>query len=256
MGEGKSQKTITKPTLLYEDDDVLVVDKPAGVLVHADGRESDGLTLVDWFLARCPEARGVGEETRSQDGAVLERSGIVHRLDRDTSGVVILAKRATAYDHLKAQFHDRLAKKEYQAFVYGEIKHKQMVIDRPIGRSARDFRLRSAERGARGRLRDAVTEVTLLDSGVVEGEKFSYLSLRPITGRTHQLRVHLKAIDRPIVGDQLYAGKRLEQSYNLAFTRLALHAHQLTIILQNGEQKTFTAPLPTAFEVAAKRIAK
>ncbi|MFN3188195.1 MAG: RluA family pseudouridine synthase [Candidatus Paceibacteria bacterium] len=244
------------PTIIYEDGDVLVIDKPHGMLVHEDGFAPHEGTVVAWFLDRAPTARGVGEVTLSPKGVVLERSGVVHRLDRDTSGVMVLAKTPEAHAHLKEQFHDRLAKKEYRALVYGKVTDKWGTIDRPIGRSARDFRLRSAEQGARGTLRDAVTHYECLKYGEYKGENFSYLSLKPKTGRTHQLRVHLKAIDRPIVGDALYAGKKLEQSSNLELTRLALHAYNLELTLLNGQKTIFTAPMPAYLEEASNRLAE
>jgi 23S rRNA pseudouridine1911/1915/1917 synthase len=240
-------------SILFENDDVLVIDKPAGVLVHnADGSREE--TIVDWFIARSPKVQGVGEPQNSQKGEPLERSGVVHRLDRETSGVLILAKTQEAHAHLKQQFHDRLAKKEYRAFVYGALREQWGTIDRPIGRSAKDFRLRSAQHGARGMLRPALTHWERIGGGQYEGEHFSYLRLRPQTGRTHQLRVHLLAIGRPIVGDTLYAPRMVETSNNLGFVRLALHAHILEIALPGGEPERFIAPLPVAFEEAAEKL--
>lgn len=243
------------PTIIYEDNTMIVVDKPYGLLVHEDGKSTEP-TLVDWFLERCPEAKGVGESTTSPDGQVLERSGVVHRLDRETSGVMVLAKTSDAHTHLKAQFHDRLAKKEYRAFVYGRLHERWGTINRPIGRSAKDFRLRSAQRGARGLLRSAVTDWERIASGEYEGESYSYVKLIPKTGRTHQLRVHLKAIDRPIVQDVLYAAHKFETANNLGLTRLALHAHILEITTPNGQRERFIAPVPHEFEFAAERIAE
>lgn len=240
--------------IIFENDDVLVINKPVGLMVHADGHNKDE-TVVDWFLERIPEARGVGELGKSNKGEELERSGVVHRLDRDTSGVMILAKTQDAFEHLKSQFHDRRVKKEYRAFVYGRMNEKWGTVLRPIGRSSKDFRLRSAQRGAKGILRDAVTDWELIGQGEYEGEPFAYVKLLPKTGRTHQLRVHLKAIDRPIVGDELYSGKKREQSNNLGFTRLALHAHTLELILPDGSQGRFVAPVPIEFDRAADRIA-
>jgi len=242
------------PIVLYEDGGVLVVSKPYGMLVHEDWQPSTSPTLVDWFLLREPSARGVGEQTVTAQGKVLERSGVVHRLDRETSGVMILAKTAEAHAHLKIQFHDRLANKEYRAFVYGRMHEKWGTIDRPIGRSAQNFKLRSAQRGAKGTLRPAVTDWERIASGEYEGENFSYLKLMPKTGRTHQLRVHLKANDRPIVQDPLYSGKLRHQSNNLGLNRLALHAHILEIELPTGQTERFIAPVPHEFELAAERI--
>lgn len=251
-----NENEIVVPAILYEDDDVVVIDKPHGMLVHEDGFTQHEGTVVAWLLKRAPQAQGVGEVTLSPKGAPLERSGVVHRLDRDTSGVMVLAKTPEAHTHLKEQFHDRLAKKEYRALVYGKVQDQWGTIDRPIGRSARDFRLRSAEQGARGTLRDAVTHYECLKSGEYKGENFSYVALKPKTGRTHQLRVHFKAIDRPIVGDTLYAGKKLEQSNNLKLNRLALHAYNLELTLLNGQKTIFTAPLPADLEEASNRLAE
>jgi len=239
--------------ILYENDAVVVINKPAGVFVHEDGSNA-GETVADWLLGRVPAAAGVGEPGKAKDGTPLERSGIVHRLDADTSGVLILAKTQDAYEHLKKQFHDRLVKKEYRAFVYGHMRDRWGTIDRPIGRSAQDHRRRSAERGAKGTLRDAITDWECVGMGEYEGEPFSYVKLKPKTGRTHQLRVHLKAIGRPIVGDALYAGKKFEVSNNLELERLALHAHILNLELPSGEEQRFIAPVPLSFEEAADRI--
>lgn len=243
-----------EPTVLYESDDVLVIDKPVGLLVHADGK-TDASTVVDWFLTRCPEAKGVGEQTNDQAGNELNRSGIVHRLDRETSGVMILAKTQKAYEHLKYQFHERLVLKEYRALVYGRINDRWGTINRPIGRSAKDYRRRSAERGAKGVLREAITEFERVGMGEYNDEAFSYVKLFPKTGRTHQLRAHLRAIDRPIVGDTLYGAHLAERSNHLDLDRLALHAHILEIMLPNKQTERFIAPVPSSLEQAAERIA-
>lgn len=241
--------------VLYEDDEVVVINKPAGVIVHEDGVTTES-SVVDWLLRRTPSAAGVGETAVSKAGAPLERSGVVHRLDRETSGVMILAKTAAAHEWLKQQFKDRKVEKEYRAFVYGRLNDRWGTINRPIGRSTKDHRRWSAERGAKGVLREAITEFERIAVGEYEGESFSYVTLRPRTGRTHQLRVHLRALDRPIVGDALYASHKLPLSNNLALSRLALHAHRLELTLMNGEQERFIAPLPLEFDLAAERIAE
>jgi 23S rRNA pseudouridine1911/1915/1917 synthase len=245
-----------EPTILFENDDVLVVSKPAGLLVHEDDESVAADTVVGWALRLYPTMQGVGEPGKSPKGKVLERSGVVHRLDRDTSGIMILAKTSAAYDHLKLQFSERRVYKEYRAFVYGRVHDRWGTIDRPIGRSVKDFRLRSAQKGAKGLLRPAVTDYERIGVGEYENESFSYIKLIPKTGRTHQLRVHLKAIDRPIVGDRLYAPTFVERSNNLDLTRLALHAHVLEVILPHGESERFVSPVPQVFEEAAERIAE
>lgn len=241
--------------IIFENTDVLVINKPIGVLVHGDGVSTD-TTVVDWFLARCPEAYGVGEPGVTKTGESIERSGVVHRLDRDTSGVLILAKTPVAFTHLKAQFHDRLAKKEYRALVYGAMRERWGTINKKIGRSPSDHRQRSAMPGARGTMREAVTDWECIGQGQIEGEHFSYVKLLPKTGRTHQLRVHLRAIDRPIVGDPLYAETQLGVSHNLGLTRMALHAHVLELTLPDGSRERFIAPVPSELERAAERIAE
>jgi len=242
------------PIVIFENEDIMVVDKPSGLLVHGEGRDSQG-TLVEWFLNRVPSAQGVGEPRIGKDGEEIERSGVVHRLDRDTSGVIILAKNQPAFDHLKLAFQARKAKKVYEALVYGLMKERWGTISRPIGRSKKDWRRRSAERGARGHLRDAITGWERITSGQYEGENFSHIRLKPETGRTHQLRVHLKAISRPIVGDQLYGDNLINKSNNLGLERLALHATTLTLILPSGEEQTFHSPLPGELKAAAALIA-
>lgn len=238
------------PSVLFENSDVMVINKPSGMRVHDDGHR-EGQTVAEWFLDNVPDAKGVGESQNLQDGTLVERSGIVHRLDRDTSGVMILAKQQEAYLHLKKQFHDRIAKKEYRAFVYGLMKEKWGTIDRPIGRSAKDPRMRSAQRGAKGVLREAVTDWELIGQSYTH----AYVKLKPRTGRMHQLRVHLKAIDRPIVMDPLYATDHHRTTMDtLGFDRLALHAHYLELVLPGGEERRFIAPLPEVFERAAEKL--
>lgn len=244
---------MTEPVIIFENDDVLVINKPSGLRVHGDGFATQE-TVVDWFLERVPEARGVGEPRLGKDGKEIERSGIVHRLDGDTSGVMVLTKNQEAFENLKIQFKDRTVKKEYRALVYGLMSEKWGTIDRPIGRSARDFRMRSAQRGAKGTIREATTNWECLSKGEYKDEPYSYLKLIPETGRMHQLRVHLKAVDRPIVCDALYAGKKIEQSNNLGLNRLALHAHVLVFVLPSGGREKFEAPIPPEFAEAVALI--
>jgi len=236
--------------IIFENEEVIVINKPVGILVHADGRREEE-TIVDWFMEHCPSAKDVGETQILANGTEIMRPGVVHRLDRETSGVMILAKTQPAFLYLKKQFHDQKAQKEYRAFVYGPMKELHGTIERPIGRSVKDFRLRSAERGARGKTRNAITNWELL----TQNAEYAYLRVLPKTGRTHQIRVHLKAIGRPIVGDTLYATEAQLALLDLGIGRLALHAHKLTIALPKGEQETFVAPLPESFEAARQHIA-
>jgi 23S rRNA pseudouridine1911/1915/1917 synthase len=254
--ENANDATALEPTIIYEDDDVLVINKPEGWIVHEDGKTKDAPVVVEWFLRRTPLVSGVGEVGYSPKGVELNRSGVVHRLDRDTSGILILAKTQDAHQFLKQQFKDRNVYKEYRAFVHGRIHDRWGTINRPIGRSNRDHRLRSAMKGAKGELREAITDLERIGVGEYGSESFSYLKLVPKTGRTHQLRVHLRAIDRPIVNDELYAAHVTPKSNNLGLSRMALHAHVLELTLPNGHNERFIAPVPQAFEEAAERIAE
>lgn len=242
------------PEILYEDADCVVVNKPTGLMVHSDGRAS-GPFLADWVVERYPEAHNVGDPMTGPDGAPLNRAGIVHRLDRDTSGALIIAKTAAAHAFLKTQFQDRSVAKKYLAFVWGEMKEEFGTISRPIGRSGSDFRKWSAQRGTRGETRHAETYWTRLWTGTsaVSGpegtavEKFSLILAEPKTGRTHQIRVHMNAVHHPVVGDALYAPKR---PMALGFARLALHSEELSFTAPSGAKVSVRAPLPLDFSRA------
>lgn len=230
------------PTILFETDHELVIDKPSGLLVHPTGRSqtSNEPTLVDWIIEHYPDSSDVGEPWEREDGTVIHRSGIVHRLDRETSGVMVVAKTNDGFQNLKQQFKDRTVEKIYNCFVYGHLPTKEGTIDRPIGKSAKDFRLWSAQRGARGTMRDAITDYTV----VAELPEASFLEVSLRTGRTHQIRVHMKAIHHPIVCDLLYAPK---QPCILDFDRLALHARKIGFVSVSGERVEVEAPLPSIF---------
>lgn len=225
-------------SILYEDSDVVAVAKPAGLITHADGRTKEE-TAEDWFKEKYPEAAG----------------GYVHRLDRDTSGALVFAKNAVAYEFLRKAFHDHEVKKTYLAFVYGVLKEKKGVIDFDIGRSRKDFRLRSAQPKAKGRLREALTRYEVIG----EAEGYALLKMSPETGRTHQIRVHLKAIHHPIVGDKLYATGFFKSEAiakkpksrgaphhpaALGIKRLGLHASELDLPLPSGGRTHIKAPIP------------
>jgi 23S rRNA pseudouridine1911/1915/1917 synthase len=244
--------------ILFENDDYLAINKPAGLVVHPDGRTKE-MTVTEWLLKKYPHLKEVGEPLTLASGEVIFRPGIVHRIDRDTSGVLIITKTQEAFEFLKAQFHDRELKKIYHAFVYGEMKSEDGTIDRPIGRSRSDFRLYSAQRGAKGEMRDALTNYKLLARTHLNGpegearvaEGFSYIEVAPKTGRTHQIRVHFKAINHPIVADRLYAPKRTP---GLGFNRLALHARSIEFLDQNRQIIKVEAPFPPDFEAAIAEI--
>jgi 23S rRNA pseudouridine1911/1915/1917 synthase len=247
-----------EPTIIYESDELLVIDKPAGLMVHGDGKGHQEETLADWLLATYPNMANVGESWTAPDGTPVPRPGIVHRLDRDTSGVMLVAKTESMYRYLKRQFQDRNVRKEYRALVYGNIKEDRGSFHWTIGRDKRGVGRRAVGTAARGETREAHTDFAVLD----RKHGFTYVSLFPHTGRTHQIRVHLKAAQRPIVCDALYApGRLLEEtkeadgSCALGMKRLALHAYRVTVRLPGGEEKTFEAPLPADMAGALARFA-
>lgn len=231
--------------VIYEDDDIVAINKPAGVMTHPDGHSKDE-TASDWFAAHYPASATVGEMQRLTDGTEIARPGVVHRLDRDTSGVLVFAKTPEAHARLKEAFQNRQAKKTYLAFVYGVPKEPKGVIDFAIGRSRKDFRLRSAQPKAKGQLREAITRYEVVgDIGT-----HALIKLMPETGRTHQIRVHLKAIHRPVVCDPLYAEGR---PCDLGLTSLGLHAYRIEVPGKEGPI-SITAPLPETMKAAAARF--
>ena len=230
-----------EPTILYEDKEVLAINKPAELVVHSDGKTTEK-TLVDWVMQKYPEIEGVGEPGKTASGETVPRPGIVHRLDRETSGVMLIAKTPKSFENLKNQFKNHEIQKKYHAFVFGDLK-KEGTIDRPIGRSSKDFRAWSAQRGARGEMREAVTEYKVLN----HKKDYSLVEVSPKTGRTHQIRVHFKAINYPLVGDKLYAPNR---DNTLGFLRTALHSQEITWTDLKGKSHTVSSPYPADFASA------
>jgi 23S rRNA pseudouridine1911/1915/1917 synthase len=239
---------ILTPNILFEDDEVIVIDKPAGLVVHGDGR-TDESTLADWILEYCPYIGGVGESWQTESGQVMPRPGIVHRLDRETSGVMVVAKTQESFENLKEQFKNREVKKEYRAIVNGTFKDdvESGVIDKPIGKSPSDFRKWSAQPGARGALREALTEYEIISRVGVGNDGYAYISAKPHTGRTHQIRVHLKAIHHSVLGDKLYGAKRVH-NIGTKVPRTMLHAHSLSFKNLSGETGVHIANIPQDFK--------
>ncbi len=238
-GKGVMENSKNKIEIIFEDDDIVAVNKPSGIAVHEDGRTKE-YVLTDWIREKFPEIVGVGEEMTLQNGSVIDRPGIVHRLDKDTSGILLIAKTQDSFLFLKKQFQDRKIQKEYRAFLYGEIKNPHGTINKTIGRSRKDFRLWTAGSNKGGKLREAVTKWTR----IVSKNDFSYVVFEPKTGRTHQIRVHAKAIGHPVVCDKKYAQKK---ECELGFNRLALHAHAISFKHPNGEKLILEANLPEDF---------
>ena len=244
--------------VLYEDESCIFINKPAGISVHGDGKSGEH-TLADWILINHPTLAAVGEPMMMRIGKediTVPKPGIVHRLDKDTSGVMLLAKTHAAYEFFKQQFQEREIKKTYHCFVYGWPKEDTVHIALAIGRDSGNIRKWTVEKAARGMMREAVTDISVLKrfgnrayegKGSTEEGTYSFVEARPRTGRTHPIRVHLRSINHPIVADSLYAPKR---DVALGFTRQALHARELTLALPSGKTVTVQAPYPPDFEAA------
>ncbi|MEK7135234.1 MAG: RluA family pseudouridine synthase [Patescibacteria group bacterium] len=231
-------------SILYEDPDIVVINKPSGLVVHSDGRTKED-TVVDWVKEKYPEAMSVGEPIELKNGASIERPGIVHRIDRETSGILVIAKTEVGFDCLKAQFQNREIEKVYHLFAHGLVKEDRGSITRPIGKSSSDFRKWSAQRGAKGEMRDALTYFEVLKRS--PELNVSFVEAKPKTGRTHQIRVHFQALQHPVIGDNLYAGGKGKL---LGFERTALHARRIAFSNVSGEKIVVEAPYPEDFERA------
>lgn len=215
--------------VIYIDENVIVVNKPAGMVVHPGAGNAQD-TLVNAILHRWPEIARVGE---------AERPGIVHRLDKDTSGVLILARNETAYSWLVRQFKSRKTKKTYLALVDGEPPSPTGRIETSIGRDEKIRQRMAVVYGDKGK--KAITEYYTLESF----RDHTLLEVQLLTGRTHQIRVHLAFLGCPVAGDQIY-GRRKK---SLDLPRFFLHAHKLTVKLPGDEEPTeFTAPLAADLE--------
>lgn len=214
--------------VVYEDDDLIVIDKPAGMVVHPAAGHPGG-TLVNAVLAHAPDLEGVGDE---------QRPGIVHRLDRGTSGLIVVAKNDRAHRHLQKQFKDRAAQKLYLALVVGKPPTPTGRIEAPIGRDPKNRQRMAVTTGASGR--DAVTVYRTIESF----KQFTLLEAEPKTGRTHQIRVHLTFLGCPIAGDPLYATPRSVGMKLPGLHRQFLHATRLTLALPSGVVRAFDSPLP------------
>lgn len=220
-------------TVIYEDEDLLVIDKPAGLTVHpAPGHPSH--TLVNAILAHCPGLTMNNE---------VMRPGIVHRLDKDTSGLIVIAKNDSAREYLVAQFKSRTVTKRYLVLVKGRLSPEQGIVEAPIGRDPhRRQRMAIVEAG-----KEAVTQYQVrkyLDD-------YTLVEVSPLTGRTHQIRIHLSAIGHPVVGDPIYGIKSAH------LDRQFVHAYRLGFRLPSTKQyQEFTSPLPADLEQALEHLAR
>ncbi|MEI7425820.1 MAG: RluA family pseudouridine synthase [Candidatus Moraniibacteriota bacterium] len=225
-----------KLSIIFSDENIIVINKPAGMQVHPDDNQKEN-TLVNYLMAQFPEIEGVCDETK--EGKL--RPGIVHRLDKDTSGVIVIAKNIETFTELKRQFQDKEIEKKYQAIVYGVPSPAEDIIKKSLARSADYRRQVVAGRKTRTKIREAITEFRTLKT---LDDNFALLEVSPKTGRMHQIRVHLTFIGHPIVGDKKYflrGIKRLDSA-----RRQLLHAQSISFTLF-GNTYDFSSPLPADF---------
>jgi 23S rRNA pseudouridine1911/1915/1917 synthase len=226
-----------KLKIVYEDDNILVIDKPAGLLIHPT-EKMETKTLAAGLLARFPEIKNVGESPL--------RPGIVHRLDKNVSGLILVCKTQRAFDFFKKKFQARKIKKIYTALVHGKMERVEGTIDLPIARSKTKGKMavKSQEQGGK----EAITSYTVTK----QFNNFSLLEVEILTGRTHQIRAHFNAIQHPVVGDKLYTQKWVKEKMEL--DRPFLHASYLSFKNLDGKKLEFKSKLPAKLQKILKDL--
>jgi 23S rRNA pseudouridine1911/1915/1917 synthase len=226
----------SEPTVLYEDKDLLLVNKPAGWLVHGvyhkGEAKHDEETLVDWIAKKYPEVKDIGD-------VPAQRGGIVHRLDRETSGVMVIARTQESFAYLKKLFQTRDIHKTYRALVWGRVKADHGVIDKPISIIDGSVK-RTVFKGKMSR--EAVTEYRVIKRYATDDgrDKLTLVEVSPKTGRTHQIRVHFSSLGHSVVGDKLYGKKGSLAGLERQF----LHAYKIEFISPSGKKITGVSELP------------
>ncbi len=218
--------------IVYEDEDVVVLNKQAGISVHPSENEPTG-TLVDALLMCYPELKGVGEDPI--------RPGIVHRLDKDTSGLLVIAKNQKAFEFLKKEWQDGRVVKKYLALVWGHPKEEGEIISE-LARSPKDFRRRIVVNPGKNKDKKITGKLAITEYKVVKKyDNFSLVEVYPKTGRMHQIRVHMASIGHPVAGDKIYGGKEKNPE---GLGRHFLHAFYLSFALPDGKRLALEADLP------------
>lgn len=223
--------------IIYQDNDLIIIDKPAGLTVHPTKPEQTN-TLVDQLISDYPEIKKVGDDPL--------RPGIIHRLDKDTSGLIIIAKNNKSFQSLKKQFQERKVIKKYLALVYGKVKDDRGTVTKSISFSKKDYKKRSA-------LLDNKSKSAWTEYQVIQRfDDYTLLEVLPKTGRTHQIRIHLKSIGHPIVGDKQYKFKR--QKTITGLSRQFLHAQYLKFNMLDGKIAEFKSELPKDLETILLKL--
>lgn len=216
---------------IFENENFLIIDKPSGLVVHPYDHSIEE-TLLTFLENYSPSIFTINNEKKLMDGRTISLGGLVHKLDRDTSGVMVIAKNTQTFDEIKQQFTSHTTKKIYVALVGGVVVEESFRIDGPLGRNKKDYKQSVNPTNPRGELREAITDVKML----TRGEDMTLVELSPITGRTHQLRAHMAHIGHPIIGDRAY-GSTMESP------RIMLHAQRLSFTLL-GKDYTFEVEPP------------
>ena len=218
--------------VIYEDDDIIVVNKPKGLVVHPANGNPDG-TLVNAIMAICKDSlSGIGGEIRP---------GIVHRLDKDTSGLLIVAKNDKAHINMSEQIKDRKVKKTYVALVRGQVPENEATINMPIGRSTKDRKKMAVTKNGK----EAVTHFKVIGRYTTKNASYTLLEIKIDTGRTHQIRVHMAEIGHPVIGDMVYSNGKNE----FGIEGQCLHARKLEFKHPiTGKEMKLEAPLPEYFQ--------
>jgi 23S rRNA pseudouridine1911/1915/1917 synthase len=231
-----------EPEIIFENDDFLVVNKPSGLIVHGAPHIKQ-TTLADWLLKKYPKLKRVGEDKY--------RPGIMHRLDKEASGLLVIAKNNESFFHFKKQFQQRLVDKEYIALVYGEVSKESDSINFSIKRSAAGYRQAALPEGYEegiedaGDSRDALTEFKVIK----RFQNYTLLRVKIKSGRKHQIRVHFYAYGHPLVGDDLYSTRKSKTANKeLKLGRIFLVSAYLSFFAANGERYEFSLPLPPELE--------
>lgn len=232
---------MTSPHIIFEDDDILIIEKPAGVIVNNSDSAKDVLTIQDWVQEKYKLPKKFTEESSEFE----KRSGIVHRLDKETSGILIVAKNQESFEALQKQFKTHEIKKTYIALVHGDVIPKTGEINVPIGR----LPWNRTRFGVYSQGRESQTEYIVLETKKIktdrENEVFSLVELYPKTGRTHQIRVHMQYLGFPVVSDVLYAGRKTSKKDRRTLLRHFLHASKISFIHPKTRKRVeLTSPLP------------
>lgn len=227
-----------EPNIIFEDDDLLVLDKPAGITVNKSDTTVGEETVQDWVEKNYhSEINSVPEETDFR-----KRAGIVHRLDKETSGILLTAKNEASFIDLQSQFKERKVKKTYIALAHGKLPEDLGEIKVPVGRLPWNRKRFGVMAGGR----EAVTKYKVISKYLLKNETLSLLELYPETGRTHQIRVHLKYIGHPIFSDPLYAGRKTSRNDRKLLSRVFLHANKISFSHPRTKDiLNLESPIPT-----------